>query len=98
MAEPESIPVDTAENDDYTSCNEDDMTPQSPASPRNTFAKTYSRDIGDLICNPGTRFTVAQTYTYLKDNVQPPAKMFSKTVFFKWRSSKSDIPSIIDVR
>ena len=81
MAVPESIPVDTVESDDYTSCNEGDMTPQSPASPSNTFAETYSRDIGDLICNPGTRLTVAQTYTNLKDNVQPPAKMFSKTIF-----------------
>ena len=54
MAVPESIPIDTAESEDSTSCHEDDMTPQSPASPSNTFAETYSRDIGDLIFNPGT--------------------------------------------
>ena len=56
------------------------MTPQSPENPSNTFAETYSRDIGNLICNPGTRFTEAQTYTYLKDHVQPTAKKNSKTI------------------
>ena len=50
---PESIPVDTAESDDSTSCHEDHMTPQSPVSPSNTLAENYSRDIGDPICNPG---------------------------------------------
>ena len=75
MAVPESIPVDTAESEDSTSCHEDDMTSQSPA------AETYSRDTSDLICNLGTRPTEAQIYTYLKDHVQPPAKMLSKNIF-----------------
>ena len=60
MAVPELIPVDTAESDDYTSCHEDDRTPQSPVSPSNTLAENYFRDIGDLICSPGTHLTVAQ--------------------------------------